>query len=61
MLEQGNIGEVDIQCYYCDKLQHQEINCKDIFENAKENIAEDNGSDDESIAELGLLVLREGI
>ena len=46
-----------MQCYYCDKVQHQEIDCKEIFENTKENIAQNMGSDEESIAELGLLVL----
>ena len=46
-----------MQCFYCDKMQHQEFNYKEIHENVKENIAQDNGCDDESIAELGLLVL----
>ncbi len=45
-----------MQCYYCDKVRHQEINSKEILENAKENIAQDNGSDDGDIMELGILV-----
>ncbi len=46
-----------MQCYYYDKMQRQEINCKETFENVKENNAQGNGNDDESIAKLGLLVL----
>ena len=57
MLGQGYSEKIDMKYYYCDEVQHQEINCKEIFENVKGNIVQNMGSNDESIAELGLLVL----
>ena len=44
-------------CYYCGKKGHYAGECKERLANEKGNVARDMDSDDESIAELGLLVL----
>ncbi len=55
---QGYKGKCNVTCsYYCRKKGHYAGDCKERLANEKGNIAREMGSDDKSIAELGLLVL----
>ncbi len=55
--EQGHKGKCDVTCYYCGEKGHYAGEFKGRLANERGNIARGIGSDDESIAELGLLVL----